>query len=72
MTPENVARWFVPARQVEHVGDVLTVAVPDELHRGWLDGRLRRAVERCAASVQPGLQVRFMVEALAPPLDPAL
>ncbi len=72
MTPENVARWFTPARQVEHAGDVLTVAVPDDFHRQWLDGRLRRPIDRCAASVQPGLQVRFVVEPPPPPLDQAL
>jgi len=72
MTPENVARWFTSAHQVEHVGDVLTIAVSDDFHRQWLDGRLRRSVDRCAASVQPGLQVRFIVEPSTPPLDPAL
>jgi len=72
MTPENVARWFTPARQLAHVGDVLTVAVPDAFHCQWLDGRLRRSVDRCASSVQPGLQVRFIVEPLTPPLDQAL
>jgi len=61
MTPENVARWFVTARQVEHAGDVLTVAVPNELHKQWLDSRLRRPVEACATRVQPGLQVCFVV-----------
>jgi len=72
MTPENVARWFTTARQLAHVGDVLTVAVPDTFHRQWLDGRLRRSVDRCAASVQPGLQVRFIVGPSTPPLDPDL
>jgi len=61
MTPENIARWFTPARQIDHAGDVLTVAVPDELHKQWLDSRLRRPVEACATRVQPGLQVRFVV-----------
>jgi len=72
MTPENVARWFTSAHQVQHVGGVLTIAVPDDFHRQWLDGRLRRSVDRCASSVQPGLQVRFIVEPSTPPLDPAL
>ncbi len=61
MTPENIARWFTPARQIDHAGDVLTVAVPDELHKQWLDSRLRRPVEACATRVQTGLQVRFVV-----------
>ncbi len=61
MTPENIARWFVTARQVEHAGDVLTVAVPNDFHRQWLDTRLRAKVEQCAARVQPGLQVCFVV-----------
>jgi len=61
MTPENIARWFVPAQQVEHAGDVLTVAVPNDFHRQWLDTRLRAKVEQCAARVQPGLQVCFVV-----------
>lgn len=72
MTPENIARWFMPARQIDQAGDVLTIAVPDEFHRQWLDGRLRRPIERCAATVQTGLQVRFIVEPSTPPLDPAL
>ncbi len=62
MTAENVARWFVTASQVEHVGDVLTVAVPNDFHQQWLDVRLRRAIDRCAMQVQPGLQVRFVVQ----------
>jgi len=61
MTPENIARWFMPARQIDQAGDVLTIAVPDELHKQWLDNRLRRSIDRCAASVQPGLQVHFVV-----------
>ncbi len=74
MTPENVARWFTTARQLAHVGDVLTVAVPDAFHCQWLNQRLWRTVERCAASVQPGLQVHFIVEPSTPSLslDPAL
>jgi len=72
MTPENVARWFTSAHQVEHVGDVLIIAVSDDFHRQWLDGRLRRSVDRCASSVQPGLQVRFIVKPSTPPLDQAL
>jgi len=55
---------------------VLTVAItgaetPD-FHQQWLDRRLRSLIERCAARVRPGLQVRFVVEAPAPPLDQAL
>ncbi len=61
MTPENIARWFVPAHQVEHAGDVLTVAVPDDFHRQWLDTRLRAKVEQCAERVQPGLHLAFVV-----------
>jgi len=72
MTPENVARWFTPARQVAHVGDVLTVAVPDAFHCHWIGDRLRATVERCADRVQPGLQVRFVVGPSTPPLDPDL
>ncbi len=76
VTPENYARWFVPTRQLDQAGDVLTVAItgaetPD-FHQQWLDRRLRSLIERCAARVRPGLQVRFVVEALAPPLDQAL
>jgi len=76
VTPENYARWFLPTRQLDQAGDVLTVAItgaetPD-FHQQWLDRRLRGLIERCAARVRPGLQVRFVVEALAPPLDPAL
>jgi len=48
MTPENVARWFTTARQIEQTDDALTVAVPDEFHRRWLDERLRATIERCA------------------------
>jgi len=76
VTPENYARWFLPTRQLAQAGDVLTVAITGAetpaLHQQWLDRRLRSLIERCAARVRPGLQVRFVVEALAPPLDPAL
>jgi len=76
VTPENYARWFAPTRQLAQAGDVLTVAItgaetPD-FHQQWLDRRLRGLIERCAARVRPGLQVRFVMEALAPPLDQAL
>jgi len=76
VTPENYARWFAPTRQIADAGDTLTVAItgdeaPD-FHQQWLDRRLRGLIERCAARVRPGLQVRFVVEALAPPLDQAL
>ncbi len=76
VTPENYARWFLPTRQLDQAGDVLTVAITGAetpaLHQQWLDRRLRSLIERCAARVRPGLQVRFVVEALAPPLDQAL
>ncbi len=76
VTPENYARWFRPTRQLDQAGDVLTVAITGAetpaLHQQWLDRRLRGLIERCAARVRPGLQVRFVVEALAPPLDQAL
>jgi len=76
VTPENYARWFLPTRQLAQAGDVLTVAITGAetpaLHQQWLDRRLRSLIERCAARVRPGLQVRFVVEALAPPLDQAL
>jgi hypothetical protein len=76
VTLENYARWFAPTRQIADAGDTLTVAItgaeaPD-FHQQWLDRRLRGLIERCAARVRPGLQVRFVVEALAPPLDQAL
>ncbi len=76
VTPENYARWFAPTRQLAQAGDVLTVAITGAetpaLHQQWLDRRLRGLIERCAARVRPGLQVRFVMEALAPPLDQAL
>jgi len=76
VTPENYARWFLPTRQLDQAGDVLTVAITGAetpaLHQQWLDRRLRGLIERCAARVRPGLQVRFVMEALAPPLDQAL
>ncbi len=76
VTPENYARWFLPTRQLAQAGDVLTVAITGAetpaFHQQWLDRRLRSLIERCAARVRPGLQVRFVVEALAPPLDQAL
>jgi len=76
VTPENYARWFLPTRQLDQTGDVLTVAITGAetpaLHQQWLDRRLRGLIERCAARVRPGLQVRFVVEALAPPLDQVL
>jgi len=72
MTPENVTRWFVPARQVEHGAGMLIVAVPDDFHQQWLDRRLRASIERCAARVQPGLQIAFVVQPALPPLDQVL
>ncbi len=76
VTRENYARWFLPTRQLDQAGDVLTVAITGAetpaLHQQWLDRRLRGLIERCAARVRPGLQVRFVVEALAPPLDQVL
>ena len=76
VTPENYARWFAPTRQLAQAGDVLTVAITGAetpaFHQQWLDRRLRSLIERCAARARPGLQVRFVVGALAPPLDPAL
>jgi len=76
VTPENYARWFAPTRQLAQAGDVLTVAITGAetpaFHQQWLDRRLRSLIERCAARVRPGLQVRFVVGALAPPLDQAL
>jgi len=74
VTPENYARWFLPTRQLAQAGDVLTVAItgaetPD-FHQQWLDRRLRGLIERCAARVRPGLQVRFVVEACAIPSGP--
>ncbi len=71
MTSENIARWFTPARQIEQTDDALTVAVPDELHKQWLDSRLRRPVEACATRVQTGLQIRFIVGPSMPPPLPA-
>ncbi len=76
VTPENYARWFAPTRQIADAGDTLTVAITSDeapaFHQQWLDRRLRGLIERCAARVRPGLQVRFVVEALATPLDQAL
>jgi len=63
ITPENYARWFAPTHQARCDAGVLTVAVPDDFHRQWLDGRLRGAVERCAGRALPGTQVLFVVEA---------
>jgi len=60
MTAENIARWFTTAHQLDHAADVLTVAVPDAFHAMWLE-RMRRQVERAAASVQPGLQIAYVV-----------
>ena len=62
MTAENIARWFVPAHQLDQAGDVLTVAVPDAFHQHWLDTRLRAKIEQCAQRVQPGLQFAFVVQ----------
>jgi len=74
VTPENYARWFLPTRQLDQAGDVLTVAItgaetPD-FHQQWLDRRLRGLIERCAARVRPGLQLAFVVEACAIPSGP--
>jgi len=76
VTPENYARWFAPTRQLDQAGDVLTVAITDvdapAFHQQWLDRRLRGLIERCAARVRPGLQVRFVVqscESLSAPVD---
>jgi len=62
ITPENYARWFAPTHQARYDGGALTVAVPDEFHRRWLDERLRAAIERHAARALPGARVLFVVE----------
>jgi len=62
ITPENYARWFAPTRQASYDAGVLTVAVPDDFHRQWLDRRLRSVVERCAGRALPGSRVLFVVE----------
>jgi len=76
VTPENYARWFVPTRQLDQAGDVLTVAITGDdaptFHQQWLDRRLRGLVERCAARVRPGLQLAFVVRPSAAPVDPAI
>jgi hypothetical protein len=74
VTPENYARWFLPTRQLDQAGDVLTVAITGAetpaFHQQWLDRRLRGLIERCAARVWPGLQLAFVVEACAIPSGP--
>jgi len=74
VTPENYARWFVPTRQIDEAGDVLTVAITGAetpaFHQQWLDRRLRGLIERCAARVRPGLQLAFVVDACAIPSGP--
>jgi len=74
VTPENYARWFLPTRQLDQAGDVLTVAITGAetpaFHQQWLDRRLRGLIERCAARVRPGLQLAFVVEACAIPSGP--
>jgi len=76
VTPENYARWFVPTRQLDQAGDVLTVAITGDeaptFHQQWLDRRLRGLVERCAARVRPGLQLAFVVRPSLAPVDPAI
>ncbi len=76
VTPENYARWFVPTRQLDQAGDVLTVAITGDeaptFHQQWLDRRLRGLVERCAARVRPGLQLAFVVRPSVAPVDPAI
>ncbi len=62
MTAENIAQWFRTAHQLDHAGDVLTVAVPDAFHHRWLDVRYRAKIEQCAQRVQPGLQLAFVVQ----------
>jgi len=74
VTPENYARWFLPTRQLDQAGDVLTVAITGAempaFHQQWLDRRLRGLIERCAARVRPGLQLAFVVDACAIPSGP--
>lgn len=54
MTPENYARWFSRPYQIGYVaGETLTIAVPDQNDRQWLDRRLRQVIDRCAARVLP-------------------
>ena len=76
VTPENYARWFLPTRQIDQAGDVLTVAITGDeapaFHQQWLDRRLRSLIERCAARVWPGLQIAFVVRPTVTPVDQAL
>jgi len=67
MTADNIARWFVPARQVAHdqAAALLTVAVPDAFHHQWLDERLRHKINALASRIEPGLQVSFVVQQLS-------
>ena len=62
MTAENIATWFMTAHQLDHAGDVLTVAVPNAFHHRWLDVRYRAKIEQCAQRIQPGLQLAFVVQ----------
>ncbi len=62
MTAENIATWFTTAHQLDHAGDVLTVAVPNAFHHRWLDVRYRAKIEQCAQRIQPGLQLAFVVQ----------
>jgi hypothetical protein len=43
-TAENYRQWYAPTRQLSFNGHVVTVAVPTDMHRRWLDTKLRRQI----------------------------
>jgi len=45
MTAKNYDRWFAPTLGLRLEGNDLTVSVPTEMHRHWLDVRLRQRIE---------------------------
>ena len=45
MTERNYDRWFAPTVAARLEGKALTVSVPTEAHRHWLDVRLRRRID---------------------------
>ena len=64
MTPENFNQWFAPTVARGLIDGELCVQVPDSLHLGWLDQRLRPRVHEALARLEyTDVRVTFMLSA---------
>ena len=62
VTRENMAMWFAPLHVVDETAQCLTLASPTAFGAQWVDGRLRRCVERALARVAEGVDYRVIID----------